>query len=130
MDGFTKFLRLYPVRSTSTKEVCCALQKYFNYYSRPRRIISDRGTCFTSNEFKVFLHENNIEHIQTAVSSPQANGQVERVNRIILSMLSKVTEPIAHANWSTKLSEIEFGINNSVHATTKETPSRLLFEVN
>lgn len=45
-------------------------------------------------------------------------------------MLSKVTEPIAHANWSTKLSEIEFGINNSVHATTKETPSKLLFGVN
>ena len=47
INAFTKFVKLYPITSTSTKEVCNALKQYFSYYSRPKRIISDRGTCFT-----------------------------------------------------------------------------------
>lgn len=44
VDAFTKYVKLYPVVSTSTREVCASLDKYFDYYSRPSRIISDRGT--------------------------------------------------------------------------------------
>ena len=51
VDAFTKFVKLYPSNGTSTKEVLCTLDKYFEYYSRPRRIVSDRGTCFTSAAF-------------------------------------------------------------------------------
>lgn len=50
-------------------------------YSRPLRIISDRGTSFTSREFEEFIKEQNIKHIKIATASPQANGQVERINR-------------------------------------------------
>jgi len=48
VDGFTKFVKLYPVKSTTSKEVIACLTQYFNYYSRPQLIISDRGICFTS----------------------------------------------------------------------------------
>lgn len=48
VDAFTKCIRLFAVKSTSTKEVICCQEKYFKCYSRPRRIIPDRGTCFTS----------------------------------------------------------------------------------
>lgn len=129
IDSFTKFVKLYPANTTSSKEVCAALQKYFDYYSRPRRIIADRGTCFTSTEFENFLEERNIQHIKNSVASPQANGQVERVNRVMGRMLGKITNPINQADWSRLLSKIEFAINNSVHSSTGETPSKLLFGV-
>lgn len=130
VDGFTKFVKLYPVKSTSTKEVCCALKKYFGYYSRPRRIISDRGSCFTSREFSEFMSINNVTHIKVATGSPQANGQVERVNRVLKAILSKTSNPIDHSNWCSKLSEAEYALNNTFHSTTKFTPSQLLFGVN
>lgn len=129
IDAFTKFVKLYPVNTTSTKEVCAALQKYFDYYSRPRRIIADRGTCFTSQEFENFNAERNIQHIKNAVASPQANGQVERVNRTMGRMLGKLSNPINQADWSRLLSKVEYAINNSVHSTTGTTPSKLLFGV-
>ena len=88
IDAFTKFVKLYPVKTTSTKEVCSALDKYFAYYSRPRRLITDRGTAFTSKDFAEYCTHNNIQHIKNAVASPQANGQVERVNRVVSRMLS------------------------------------------
>ena len=129
IDAFTKYVKLYPTNSTSTKEVNAALDKYFQYYSRPVRVISDRGSCFKSQNFIDFLQERNITHVKTAVASPQTNGQVERVNRVIKPMLAKLSEPIAHSDWSQKLLEVEYALNNSVHSTTKHTPSELLFGV-
>lgn len=130
IDSFTKYVRLYAVNSTSTKEVICALSKYFEYYSRPVRLVSDRGSCFTSAEFGSFLERLSITHIKTAVAAPQANGQVERVNRVIKGMLGKVTEPIEHSNWVAKIKDVEFAINNTSNRCTGESPSVLLFGIN
>lgn len=130
VDAFTKFVKLFAVNSTSTKEVINSMEKYFAYYSRPKRVISDRGTCFTSLEFGEFMKRNNVSHVKVATASAQANGQVERVNRVLKSALGKLSSPLNHADWSQKLSQIEYAINNSTHATTGETPSRLLFGMN
>lgn len=130
VDAFTKYVKLFAVNSTSTKEVTASLEKYFSYYSRPRRIISDRGTCFTSMEFAEFLKERNVSHVKVATASPQANGQAERVNRVLKSALGKMSDPLNHADWSQKWTEIEYAMNNSTHATTGQTPSKLMFGVN
>lgn len=129
VDAFTKMVRLYPVNSTSSREVCASLDKYFSYYSRPRRIITDRGTAFTSNEFTEYPKKHNVSHVKVAVASPQANGQVERVNRVLKSTLAKITDPIDHADWSNKLSQVEYALNNTVQKSIKQTPSKLLFGI-
>lgn len=129
VDAFTKHVKLYAVKSTCTKEVIICLENYFEYYSRPKRLIGDRGTAFTSSDFESYLSENNIEHIKIATASAQANGQVERVNRIIKAMLSKISEPIQHSDWFKFLRKVEYAINNSVHSSTQQTPCKLLFGV-
>ena len=110
VDSFTKFVRLYAVNTSGTKAVCCALTKYFGNYSRPRRIISDRGPFFTSAEFEMFVSELYIIHVRMSVALPQSNGQVERMNRDIKAMLAKLTD----ADWIRKLIPVEFSINNNV----------------
>lgn len=127
VDAFTKYTKSFSVNSTSTKEVIAALSKYFEYYSRPHRIISDKGTCFTSFEFAEFLEKNNIVHVKNATSSPQANGQVERMNRTLCAMLGKLTEPIDHSDWVTRLKQTDYAFNNTVNRSTGFTPSNLLF---
>lgn len=125
----TQSYSLYAVNSTSSKEVRACLDKYFENYSRPRRIISDRGTCFTSLEFDSYLIDHNIEHVRIATASAQANGQVERVNRVLKSMLAKLSEPIGHSDWTKMLTRVEYALNNSVHSSTGQTPCQLLFGV-
>lgn len=98
VDGFTKFVMLYPVIATGTRELLASLDRYFEYYARPRRIVSDRGSCFTSAEFGGFVSELNIQHTLLATASPQPNGQMERVNRVLTGMLAKITEPIQHSD--------------------------------
>lgn len=130
MDAFSKLCKLYAVNSTSTKEVLACLEKYFEYYGRPRRIITDQATCFTSFEFTKKMMDWNIEHVKVAVGSPQANGQVERLHRTIKAMLGKLIEPISHADWVQELAHTEYAINNSKHRVTGFSPCELAFGLN
>lgn len=129
VDGFTKFVRLYPVKSTTSKETITCLTQYFNNYSRPQAIISDRGTCFTSTEFKEFLKENNIEHVLVATASPKANEQAEHINRTLGPMLGKLTNNEKNKHWHKVITDIEYAMNNTVNKSTTQTPSKLLFGV-
>lgn len=108
VDAFTKYVKLFAVNATSTKEVIGSLEKYFAFYSRPRRIITDRGTCFTSLEFAEFMVRNNIQHIKVATASAQANGQIERTNRVLNATLGKLSEPLNHSDWTQKLLQVEY----------------------
>lgn len=129
IDAFTKFTKLYPTKTTSCAEVINHLKTHFCNFSRPKIIVSDRGTAFTSADFRVFCNDNDIQHIRVATHSPQANGQVEHTNRVLGPMISKLICNEEKLYWYKLLPDIEFAINNSVHKVTGETPSRLLFGV-
>ncbi|KAL4149769.1 hypothetical protein QTP88_003637 [Uroleucon formosanum] len=128
IDSFSKFVKCYPNRTTKTEEVVLHLKNYFRTYSKPKRLVSDRGTAFTSNDFKTFLLSESVEHVLIATGTPRANGQVEVVNRSIVPMLTKISESVNE--WDKVLYKVEFAINNTVHRSTGQTPSRLLFGIN
>lgn len=127
VDAFTKFTKLYACKSTKSEETIRKLREYFRAYSKPKRIISDRGTAFTSLLFKDFTDTGKIEHVLTAVGTPRANGQVERFNRVIAPALAKLSED--PKKWDRHVEKVEFSINNTVCRATGETPSRLLFGI-
>ncbi|XP_039490057.1 uncharacterized protein LOC120450884 isoform X1 [Drosophila santomea] len=127
VDAFTKFVRLYATKTTNTKEVIQSLNDYFRAYSRPKCIISDRGACFTSGDFDSFLKECNVKHIKIATGSPQANGQVERINRSLGPMISKLIEPDQGLHWDLVLEKVEYTLNNTQHRSIKQYPSIMLF---
>lgn len=127
IDGFTKFVRCYPCKTTKSGEVIKHMTEYFRTYSKPKRLISDRGTAFTSNDFRSFLSNESVEQILIATGTPRANGQVEVVNRSITPMIAKIVE--RPDEWDQVLSKVEFAINNTIHKATGQTPSKLLFGI-
>lgn len=126
VDAFTKYVKLYAVKTTTSRETIMCLKDYFFSYNRPRILISDRGTSFMSREFEEFMSQMNVIHVKIATGSPQANGQVERYNRILAPALGKLADA---KDWHKSLRDIEFAINNTVNRITGETPSRMLFGV-
>jgi hypothetical protein len=66
-----------------------------------------------------------VEQTLVAVNTPRANGQVERFNRVISPMLSKLAE--SPDKWDRVLSSVEYALNNTISRSTRSTPSRLLF---
>lgn len=125
VDAFTKFIFLKPVKSTKTKLVIDFLKEIYGYYGHPHTIITDQGSAFTSKQFGEYCKENNIKHVRTAVATPRANGQVERLNRTIKSALLAATSD--ENRWDDHIRQIQISINTTVSKTTGKTPTELLY---
>ncbi|XP_026743332.1 uncharacterized protein K02A2.6-like [Trichoplusia ni] len=127
VDGFTKYLFVRAVKDTKTKTTVKVLLNVFYDFGLPSRIISDRGTSFTSAAFKSFCDTHGIKHVLNAVACPRANGQAERYNQTILSSLAKYSDGEDERNWDMSLGKIQWGINNSINSTTQKTATEALF---
>lgn len=78
VDAFSKFMFLRPAKSTDSGSVVSSLTEVFSTFGNPGIIVSDRDSAFTSSEFESFCATRNIRHIKISVSTPHANGHVER----------------------------------------------------
>lgn len=124
IDAFTKFTMFYPTKSTTSKEAISRLIDYFKHFGTCKQLVTDRGTCFTSGEFSDFLHDYGVEHVKVASATPRGNGQVERVNRFLRSVLEKES---SNEQWTKSLEKVQFSINNTYHKAIATTPSLMLF---
>ena len=126
VDNFTKFTVSYAVKDTTTKSVLFCLRKFLRDKGYPNRIVCDRGTAFTANDFQDFCKERHIRVTYTASRHPQANGLVERVNGIILNALrtSEIDSP--NREWDMRLPELVREMNLSVNKTTGKAPYEAL----
>lgn len=130
VDGFTKYIIIKPVRDTKSATTIKVFKEFVGYFGVPTRLITDKGTSFTSGMFKEFVVSHGIKHIMNAVATPRANGQVERFNRTILDALSTSTHGKDEKSWDEHISDIQLGLNTITHKTTQKTPSELLFGFN
>lgn len=126
VDGFSKFIWLYPTKSTTSEEVINRLEKQAVNFGNPRRIVSDRGTAFTAHAFREYCKREGIEHVLITTGVPRGNGQVERMNRIIIAMLTKLSLPKAD-EWFKHVNKVQQFINSSHSRSTGTTPFELLF---
>lgn len=127
VDSFTKFVNIKPVRDTKTATTIRILREHFSYFGVPTRLITDRGSCFTSTKFKSFVTGAGIKHILNAVATPRANGQVERFNRTISDALGTKCHGKNDNTWDEYVDDVQLGINTTVNKSTGKSPSELLF---
>lgn len=126
VDAFSKFVWLYATKSTSTTEVLEHLRKRAVIFCNPRRIISDRGTAFTSKDFQEYCTAENIEHLLITTGQPRGNGQVERVNRTLIPLLTKLASPKSQ-EWYKYLDIAQQALNTMIHRSIGTSPFNLLF---
>lgn len=87
---FIKWVEVEPLFTiTSAKVVSFVTKNLICRYGVPYKIIIDNGTQFESAHFQNFCNQYGISKSFSAVAHPQANGQVEAVNKIIKSILNK-----------------------------------------
>lgn len=125
VDAFIKFVFLKAVRTTKVQPLVAFLYSIIENFGVPRRIITDRGSCFTSKAFRKYCEDLNVKHVLNGTATPRANGQVERYNRTILSCLSATTDN--EEKWDLNVSKIRWGMNSTTNSATGKTPYELLF---
>ena len=95
VDKFTKWLEVKPIGKCDGHTAVKFLKDIILRYGYPHSIITDNGTNFAQGEFKWFCDDNNIRLDIASVAHPQANGQVERTNALVLSGIKpRLIEPL------------------------------------
>lgn len=109
------------MKSTNTRSVLTMLREFSDVFGLPLRIVTDRGTAYTSRAFADYCAENDIQHIKNAVRTPRANGHIERVNGTIVTFLQATTENCR--KWDAKLRELQWAINSQINKTSNCSPN-------
>ncbi|GFT85706.1 transposon Tf2-9 polyprotein [Trichonephila clavipes] len=128
IDAFSKFTWLYPTRSTDAAEVINRLENQRHVFGNPARIITDKGSAFTSSAFEDYCKNQNILHIPITTNLPRSNGQIEKQNSTIISVLSKlsVDDP---EKWYSHVPHLQEILNSTFQRSIKMTPFELLFGI-
>jgi transposase InsO family protein len=61
------------------------IQDIMHHFGIPNRVIIDLGSPFIAIEFKILAQDYGISIDYASVAHPEANGQVERANGLILA---------------------------------------------
>ena len=91
MDVFTKFIRIYPVQTTSTKDAIDKVQFRQSVFGNPCRIIADKDAAFMPNDFKTYREQENIEHITITNGVSRGNGHAEQVHGTLIPVKIKLS---------------------------------------
>ncbi|GFV08043.1 retrovirus-related Pol polyprotein from transposon 17.6 [Trichonephila clavipes] len=94
-------------------------------FGNPIRIISARGSAFTSKLFNDYCDEQNIQHLQIATGIPRGNEQVERINRTLIPVLTKLSLDDS-TKWYKYVDRLQRILNSTISRSTKWTPFGLL----
>jgi transposase InsO family protein len=79
IDKVTKWIEAWPIVKIRSKEV---MQFFMDII--PNSIITDNGKQFMGKKFLRFCNDNQIRVDWATVAHPHTNGQVERVNGMVL----------------------------------------------
>jgi len=105
------------------------MERQPDVFGNPSRIITDHGTAFTANVFQEYCKNNNIQHLLVATGVPRGNGQVERINRIVISILTKLCAEDPKT-WYKLVGRVQQFVNSSPPRSTKIAPFKILTGIN
>lgn len=126
IDYFSRYMELKFLRSIKSRDVINFMEELSVKHGLPKSVKADNGKQFVSEEFKRFCATNNIELVTSPPYWPQANGEVENMNRALVKRLK-----IAHENGKNYVEVIrnfQRMYNVTPHGTTGTAPSELLYK--
>ncbi|GFT77406.1 transposon Tf2-6 polyprotein [Trichonephila clavipes] len=125
IDAFTKFTWLYPVKSTTLEDALDKLTLQQKTFGNPKRIITDRGSPFNSKGFDDYCTEEKIQNLQITTGIPPGNGQIERIHRTLIPVLTKLSidDP---TKWYKFVDRLQRILNSTSNRSTKWSQFELL----
>lgn len=97
LDGYSRAIVHWEAReSMKEADVETIVQRALEQYPGVRpRLISDNGPQFIARDFKAFIREAGLTHVQTSPYYPQSNGKLERYHRTIKTDCIRPQTPLS-----------------------------------
>jgi transposase InsO family protein len=94
----------------------------------PQAIVTDQGSHFRNFMMSKLIEKLGLRHDNSTTYYPQANGQVEAINKVLITMLRRMIG-IHKTSWHTMLFLALWVYWTSVKSATGFTPFRLVYGV-
>jgi len=83
IDCYSKWPEVRCTGNITSAAVIDFLSDLFCRFGTIEELVSDNGPQFISDELQQFLSAHGVRHSKAALYNPQANGEVERFNRVL-----------------------------------------------
>nr|CAE04057.2 OSJNBb0062B06.15 [Oryza sativa Japonica Group]CAH68039.1 OSIGBa0139N19-OSIGBa0137L10.8 [Oryza sativa] len=123
-----KVARFIPVKTTygGNKLAELYFARIMSLHGVPKKIVSDRGSQFTSHFWKKLQEELGTRLNFSTTYHPQTDGQTERLNQVPEDMLRACVLDFGKT-WDKSLPYAEFSYNNSYQASIQMAPYEALY---
>ena len=126
-DHFTRFAQAYV---TGNQQAATAakvfIDKFVTNYGYPEKILTDQAQAFNGKLYEALCKEAKIKKIRTTPYRPQTNGQCERFNRTLMTMLGALPND-EKVNWQDWVSTLVHAYNCTITRVTGFSPYFLMF---
>jgi hypothetical protein len=130
IDKFTKSIEVKSVTCLKADRVLDFLDELVHRYGLPHRIITDLGSNFDNHQFLEYCENSGIDIRYVSVAHPQANGQVEHANGMVLDALKKRLHDAANTKggkWIKELPNALWGLRTQPSKPTGQPPYFLVY---
>ncbi|MCO5613331.1 hypothetical protein L7F22_067607 [Adiantum nelumboides] len=128
-DYLTKWVEAKATTKNDAKTTAQFLyENIFTRYGLPIEIVSDRGTHFINEVIENLLDEFTIIHQKSASYHPQANGQAESTNKILVTVLTKIVSE-SRADWDQKLHAALWAYRVAYKISIGTTPFNMVYGI-
>jgi transposase InsO family protein len=130
MDKFSKWVEVRPITNLRADQAVTFFTDIIYRFGVPNSIITDNGSQFTGRKFLEFSDKFHICVDWAAVAHPQANGQVERANDMILQGLKpRIFDRLNKSGrkWLQELPAVMWSLRTTPSRATGFTPFFLVY---
>jgi hypothetical protein len=127
VDNFSKFVGLYPAKSTTALEAAQAFLKWIGIFGVPKEIRTDGETQFSAQLMEDLSSLLEYHHTIVVAYHPEGNGLVERrMKEIMKHLRALVFERRVKETWSQYLPLVQRIINYSIDGSIGTQPARII----
>ena len=110
------------MQTITATETITKLRTVFATQGLPRKVVTDNGSSFTSEEFRTFMSDNGIVHVTSAPYHPSSNGLAERAVQTVKQGLKRTPG----TSMQERLLKVLFTYRITPQSTTGTPPAELL----
>jgi transposase InsO family protein len=127
VDHFTRFCEAIPIPTQETEIIAKEfVMRIITQYGVPKKLLTDRGTIFTSALMKEVCRLLKIKKLQTSSYNAQANGICERMHKLLIDMISHFVNKDAR-NWDKYVPYAVMAYRATPHCSVKYSPYYLVY---
>ena len=127
VDHHSRYRWAVAVKNNTTQAVITFMNRLFESVGKPKTILVDNGSNYTSKHLRRYLNDRQIRIVFSPPYRPEANGLCEKTNDSLITGIRLALTDKPKLKWSSALEVVLKTINDRPHDVTGFSPRFLHF---